>query len=380
MKVILSICLILFGFTSCNYLSKKSINLCPIQSNYSFIDVDFDLYDCFQESRKFHCEFFNGGASYGYKVFDTTKGINPREYNKILALRINDESDFEDLNKFVNLEYLYLFAVKKIPSNIKYLKNLKILLLDSSGFQEIPDWIGEMSNLEVLSVNRADNIIYLTPEIHKLSNLKELYLQRFHRLKLQFIDYSKFQKLEKLILSDNSEDLLNKTIKTCKFMSQMQTKYYHQYIADLVKLKLLVIDFVTTDTDLTAINKLKKLEELFIVVSYEFATIDKRISEIPKLRNLGINFSFTRTKINEVKLNFPKLEYLFLRSYYLDQIPTYNMPNLKYLACWSIEEENNILVPNELLNYKKLRYADISGKGIKGYEFNINKCHFKTKK
>jgi len=377
MKKIVFILIVFFIANSCHTLKRVQDSNCPINSKYYFIDVEPEFQNCFKKEREYHCGNLLDGGTYGYDIKYVNDVLNLENVESIKALRIKYILKGIDLGKFKNLEYLWLSLDDEIPKNISELKNLKILHLESKSFLKIPDWIGNLSHLEVLSINQADNIFYLTPNISKLSNLKELYLRRFHKLKYQDIDFSKFPKLEKLILNDNTEDLLNKSVLECRNLEQLTTRNFHHYISKLKRLKVLVIGFISKKTDLKGINNLRNLEELFISGSYNKPEIDQLISQIPNLRNLGISFGFTKTTINNHKLKFPKLEYLSVGSFYLDQIPLHECPNLKYLRCFSVEKENHIIVPKEILKYDKLQCLRLGGKGIKKIDFNTDQLSFK---
>jgi len=82
--------------------------------------------------------------------------------NEIIYLVINNEfRDYAKLNQF--------------PEEIRNLKNLKYLNLDFNYIKDIPSWIIELSNLELISLGN-NNLNTLPSDLSYLKQLKILYL------------------------------------------------------------------------------------------------------------------------------------------------------------------------------------------------------------
>jgi hypothetical protein len=137
-----------------------------------------------------------------------------------------------DREVLLNLEDLDLswHSCSEIPKQIKYLKNLKRFSFSKSrdgrqppfmknsdgldAIEEIPDWIAELENLEVLDLSN-NQIRYVPKAIGKLKNLKKLYL---HRNMIMFVDpeLASLCKLEVLWIWWNSFSLLDDCIDNLK--------------------------------------------------------------------------------------------------------------------------------------------------------------------
>ena len=101
--------------------------------------------------------------------------------------KINWEKEIKKLCCLKKLEILdlsYYNLIEKLPSEIKCLKNLKILNLWTATIFELPKEIGELTNLELLNIGQT-GISTLPKEIENLKNLKKI-----------IVDSSKITKIE----------------------------------------------------------------------------------------------------------------------------------------------------------------------------------------
>ena len=374
MKILSPLIILLsFSFLVKGQSLEKQKN-CIITSNYKYLEINNAAKRCWdQRENSIKIDYRIKPLSKSSLIYENAYKSKGVYLNYKLG---NIDLDFE---KFSELEYLMISYIDSLPESIGKLKSLKVLIIDEAKkIESIPDFIGNLTNLEILSIDLADNITYLTPEIENLTNLRELYLERFHSLPSNpEIDFSKFPKLEKLLLDDNFPDFLNESILGCKNLKELYTQLYQEYISELKNLQLLAINSIGEETNLKSISKLSKLEELFIIGSYRKKVIDPSISKLSKLKNLGICFSFTKTQINSIELTFPELEYFYIWSRNLDEFPKYNMPKLKYLKLKIVREDNLIAIPKSLLGYKNLEYVDLTGKGIGKIDFEVSEASFK---
>lgn len=358
--------------TSCFSAAKKIQypELCPIKTEYRFFSIHEDLNKCNYELQNDNCKTtFSDRKNYtsGYNTIEFFAYQFPRLdqeqiiSSKALIIQFLKEENNLDFSKFVNLEYLQLEQLKgEIPKEIFRLKKLKFLYISGGDILEIPDEIIKLKNLVIFSICSGDDIKKLTPKIFELENLEELTINRLYSIRELEVDFSKLKKLKKLDLWDSDIEL-NKTLLSCNQLRYLQTNKFHDWFTELPNLKILGLEKIGSELELSKLKFMNRLEE-FSINRYPLPYISKSISEIPNLRLLELSFSWSdsSSKINQVKCNFPKLEYLGIYNNKLDELPKFKMPNLRYLNIVDTENKNNIQSAKGLKKYKNLRYLRLT--------------------
>ncbi len=320
----------------------------------------------------------------------TIKSKSSVHFSKIPSAKNNQvkieapEIYFDIKNELYIKELIVNGNVKNIE-NISYLKELEVLEINSRELNNIPNELGNLSELKKL--NLYGKFKSIPPTIGNLSSLEELFIStaygipteknRFNSIPKEL---SKLKSLKKLIIENyeganfdeflsglsNLEKLelnychklieLPKEIKELKNLSEIKINMCDQFsnlngcLENLSKLKRLYIwcDDLKLD-QFDEIAKINQLEELSIHTGWN----DKKsISEIPssleKLKNL---------KVLELQLNnvrelpefidqLKNLEELYIDNLYLKTLPVslINLPKLKKLSIpTSIEYLSNEL-------------------------------------
>ncbi len=93
-------------------------------------------------------------------------------------------------------------GIDSVPSEIKNLKKLQILILNDNFLETLPKEICELPNLQIIRAS-DNNIHYLPSEFGKLKNLEELTLNDNH-LEYLPVSISKLKKLKILNLGNNN--------------------------------------------------------------------------------------------------------------------------------------------------------------------------------
>ncbi len=118
------------------------------------------------------------------------------------------------------LEVLGLIGVSNIPSTIRNLKNLRILVLVGEQTEQLPKEIGELHNLEYLDLE-LDNLKNLSGIIGKLTNLERLELRdigtaNFNINELANLKKLKILNLKGLNLESEEEENIIRLLPNCK--------------------------------------------------------------------------------------------------------------------------------------------------------------------
>lgn len=141
-----------------------------------------------------------------------------------------------DKETLLNLEELNISArnCTDIADQIRNLKQLKVLRFRDGptvtlpflheptkhfAMEEIPDWIAELENLEVLDLS-GNNIMWVPGVLGKLKNLKKLYLEGNNIMHVDD-DLGKLGNLEVLHLQWNNFSALSDGIKQLKSLKEL---------------------------------------------------------------------------------------------------------------------------------------------------------------
>ena len=134
-------------------------------------------------------------------------------------------------------------SLPSLPSAIKTLKKLSILLLQENKLKELPQWIGELNGLLTLKLNK-NKLTDITPEIGKLVALQQLELD-YNKLRSLPDEITSLQRLTRLSAPHNQ-------------LSNLPSN-----LGELEKLKVLDISNNKDLTDLP--SSIKDMEKLNVI-------------------------------------------------------------------------------------------------------------------
>ncbi len=126
---------------------------------------------------------------------DSASKVTSLDLNNLGLTAIPDE-----IVRFKNLEELWMIGNNVSHFDIKLLgqlKNLRLINLDNSEIQRLPENIARLSKLEILSLG-SNPIISIPKSIYRLSNLKELDLSltKISRIDPEISELTQLQKLD----------------------------------------------------------------------------------------------------------------------------------------------------------------------------------------
>eukprot|EP00253_Pinus_taeda_P002613 PITA_02613 len=109
------------------------------------------------------------------------------------------------LGNITTLEYLnisYCLNVTELPPQIEHQRSLKELDMKGANFKELPNWIGNLCNLEALSIGSDSLEVLLPLSLSNLRSLKKLFITRGPRLKSLPNPFPPLSQLEELDIRD----------------------------------------------------------------------------------------------------------------------------------------------------------------------------------
>lgn len=139
---------------------------------------------------------------------------------KELNLAYNEYSSIsESIGNLFNLERLSLNdnKLKNLPFSIQNLKNLKYFNLSDNFFEEISEVICSLDKLEILKI-KSNLVKIIMSNIKNLENLKELYISdnEFGKLPKKILLLKNLKKLSVFLFIDKEDEvyqeLLNKNV------------------------------------------------------------------------------------------------------------------------------------------------------------------------
>lgn len=381
----------LFISVSCNKkLGPLNKSDCPIKTNYLDIELwQMDneyFYHCTSPVLEYHCSRYPSGGYYGCNIailesenWEETLNDRIKRYsyeNKTVdgVVVLEDASEDFLYDSLPDLKLLKLINITTVPEQIRRFKNLEVLHLDSKKLINIPDWIDEFEDLEVLSIYGGDSLKKIPKSIQNLKKLKQIYLVNIPNLSDFELDYSNFSLLEKLELKGNTKEYLNESITHCANLKYLTTSTFHQFINKLSNLKMLALFSVSEEKHIEELSTNKSIEELFIQ-NYSCSTFNKSLFQIKSLRNIGIEFGYH--SLDVPKIEHKNLQYLSLIGHGLKSFPKLSTPNLRYLNFHSFNENANIIISKSLLKMEFLEFVYLKGTGIKKLEFDKEKTRFR---
>ncbi len=289
---------------------------------------------------------------------------------------LEKEYQYKDFNDFcnypngysINSFWLSYIKDKKIylPEELKYYKMIKKIKLDEVSIDEIPYWIGELTNLEEIYINKT-KISSLPDSMKNLKNLKSVTLESsyFNKIPLLIGQLKNLEEFKFSLSYDYTEiTILPENLKNLKNLKKFSTGHSKlENIPDWIGEFYLLEDFYIKYND----EFVKKLPESFKNLKNlkSFPWSAQWLEDFPQLwqwigqghfPNLeSISFPDSITELpNEIK-KLKKLKSLSngYRDGKLKKIPDWidELENLKYLKliCSDIKE-----IPEQVGNLTKL--------------------------
>ena len=113
-----------------------------------------------------------------------------------------------------------LIKIDYLPTSIRYLKNLKSVILRYNNFSSIPEELSELDRLEFLNI--SENPLKSVPNVlPKLSNLKKLYISDIQVDNFPDDMFSQLRKLELLNLRNNRLTSLPESLKDVNTLKEI---------------------------------------------------------------------------------------------------------------------------------------------------------------
>jgi Leucine-rich repeat (LRR) protein len=262
------------------------------------------------------------------------------------------KTEFTEILKFKNLEYLESSGDVVIPEEIDQLAKLKFFS-QTVRSTTIPLTIGKLKNLETLRLKSCDNVKQLPESLYELVNLKELELDGLQHNDSISPKIGKLINLEKLSISSIvilPDEILN--IKNLKYL------YCYKPQPVIFKIKTLetLALYAYQSSDLAGIKNLSKLNELYLNIK-EF---NEELKELKNLKYLELTNNYNDDFMDLSSL--ANLEVLIIWSFNeIKEIPdfVYGLKNLKYLAvntCGELKQVPEKINKMESLEYLELKY------------------------
>jgi hypothetical protein len=143
----------------------------------------------------------------------------PTETEKSSFIRawMNENKDaLEIITQFNGIK----IGIKSIPPEIKYLKNLRFLMLSNNAIGELPPELGYLDHLETLSLSR-NQLHSISPILYTLNNLTTLSLSNNNITELPLEFGVLLSKLKSVNLSGNPIQLINEELLELKSLPKI---------------------------------------------------------------------------------------------------------------------------------------------------------------
>ena len=191
----------------------------------------------------------------------------------------------EEVKQFKNLEEINIYSTgMNVLPDLSCLTKLKNISIRESWLTKIPEWLGNLSNLEILNISECD-IKDISYNFNKLQKLKELIFDDI-RTTIDLFYIVKIKNLEKLNLSYN--DIIHIDI-----MCELHNLRYLSFSSCNIK-------YIP--------NKINKLVHL-IVINFNNNHIENIPNNLYKLTNLKF-LNLERNNIDYIPVNILNLNNL----------------------------------------------------------------------
>ncbi len=273
-----------------------------------------------------------------------------------------DENEISDLRwSITDYEQEYYGGIPRTKEKLLQLTELE---LAEEYFSELPKEIGNLTNLESISIHSCPNLTTLPKEIGNLYNLKELNLsdtiiskipKEITQLKnLTSLDFGgSFTQLPKEI--GNLSNLESLSISSNKLSTLPKE------IGNFTNLESLTIYSCNKLTTLPKeIGNFTNLEYFYIFSCYNLITLPKEIGNFSNLESLTVSSCDNLTTLPKEIGNFTNLESLTIyscRNFTNLPIEIYNLNNLKELK---LSKTKMNILPIEIFKLNNLKELNLS--------------------
>lgn len=158
-------------------------------------------------------------------------------------------------------------GLTEVPIELKGNKTVKVLRLYGNNIDTLPEWIGELENLEKLYLGK--NKLRLLPE--SIGNLKQLKLLSAQYNDIEFLPNSitELVNLEQLILNQNKIEFLPDSIGRLKKLDVLQLKFNElkslpNSIGQCERLQFIYLNRNYLEEIPNSFGNLRKLRELYL--------------------------------------------------------------------------------------------------------------------
>ena len=237
--------------------------------------------------------------------------------------------------KITELDFIFK-GLSYLPIAIKQLSALKVLILRYNQIHNLPEWLGNLTALEILNIN-INNLIELPLSIGRLTNLKELllwknelrtlpdsigFLKRLTKLNLRLnqLDtlppsFGNLSSLKDLNLHDNKLKCLPNSFPMLKSLEILNLSWNNietlpQSIGNLESLKTLDLERNELTMLPNSIGSLSSLEYLNLRDN-KLRTLPESLSKLTNLKVLNVSRNLLE-QCPEIIIQCPTLEEVFL--------------------------------------------------------------------
>ena len=256
--------------------------------------------------------------------------------------------------------------VDVLPDTLGVMSNLEILNLDTTGtdytnhstFTELPNTIGGMSSLRVLTLKNTD-VKHLPASVCLLPALEVLKLQRMNQLESLPNELGNVQSLKELFISNTKVSQLPESIGN---LHKLETLYINQLsslpqsITQCTALRYMEVHGEVSElpSDLGCLNNLVELQ----LGMNQITCLPNSITECVNLEILDLS-SNALTELPATIGTLSKLRKLFLSSNALTSIPT-SIGQLSSLEVLRVSRNELSQLPDTLHGCQKLQRLDAS--------------------
>lgn len=264
--------------------------------------------------------------------------------------KLNDLILFENEKFCSKVKYLVIYSSRKyhVTSEIEKLTQLKELILEGN-ISQIHENIGNLLNLEVLTLNYCYDLHIIPFEIYQLPKLKELTINSLGYYENFSPKISNLKNLQKLTLLDHSP-YISEQIAELENLTTLITDTYHPNIYINKNITSLSVRIRETKERLSNINNLENLVELQI-------DIDKReyfhenFLKLSNLKYLSIsNYEDSEFIEMEILENIELLIFSYCKGITAMPSFVYKLHKLKFLGLFNLP---NIELNEEDINKLK---------------------------
>src|SRR5258706_2984878 len=290
-----------------------------------------------------------------------------RSGTKDLDLRFLQLTELPDsLGQLSQLETLSLSQnqLKELPKSIERLTNLKSLSVPGNQLKNLPEWVSNLSQLQFLDISK-NQLMRLPESFANLENLK--IFEAFENL-LQTLpeSFRQLVQIHKLNLSNNKLTTLPESLGQLTQLQELdlsnnQLTGLPESLGQLTQLQTLELSHNQLTSLPDSLGQLTQLQQLYLR-SNQLISLPKWLGNLSQLQHLIISEN-QLTTLPESIGNLTKLELLSVAKNKLKMLPDKfsNLVNLKQLFLGSGKDGNPIIVlPICIRYFKKLTYLSIN--------------------